>query len=155
LAGVDTLSATVNSIYRRLAELRVLKQEVMVAMPYDASALEELARTLNDRAPWAVFDWCITGLFAGAAVGTIGAQALADSSTANNGVLVGIISGFIGVLCAYPHGASRELALTVEAQRTLCLVEIEKSTRVLARQEGDDAVRMPTVRDLGSIDPTM
>ncbi len=95
-----------------------------IAVSYDPAILRRHALNLYRLAERITTTCRIVGALIGGAVAYFAARA----SSVN--ALVPALAGFLlGALLGHLYGVARTFALKVEAQRTLCQVQIEENTR--------------------------
>ena len=94
---------------------------------YEPAAIETFAARLLKLAERIITMYIIRyGLLSGAAGGAIGSFA----STSIDGAAVGLFIGAaLGALVGFGEGERRAFKLKLEAQRALCMLQIEKNTR--------------------------
>lgn len=103
-----------------------------MSIRYDSSILEYFAEKLNDKAMWTEISSSLAGIVFGVLFGAglhvflatpFGGGRQVDPMMSIGVPLV------IGLIIGYSRGNSRAFLLRLEAQRTLCHVQIEKNTR--------------------------
>ena len=101
-----------------------------MATKYDPDLLQKYADRLYRRANWIVAWYSLLGLLAGVLLGEIyfylmGVPHHVQRLTSSGDV----ISGLIGLLPGFVYGTGKAFQLRLEAQRTLCQLQIERNTR--------------------------
>jgi uncharacterized membrane protein HdeD (DUF308 family) len=101
-----------------------------VATKYDSDVLQAFADRLYRRARWGVLWYGFLGLILGGAVGLILValmQAASHSKEPLNGLA--LFFALIGALVGVGYGSEKAFQLRLDAQRTLCQLQIERNTR--------------------------
>ncbi|MEE9212698.1 MAG: hypothetical protein V3U29_08600 [Phycisphaeraceae bacterium] len=98
---------------------------------YDPTILQKFARRLYRRANSVLFSW----VFVGTLLGAFGGGA-AWSSLQSGPILIMVVAGaIIGAVVGYINGSERSFRLKLEAQLSLCQVQIEKNTNHMSSSQ--------------------
>ena len=93
---------------------------------YDPQILQKFADRLYSQAAGVIAPLAIAGFLIGAVAGGAVGSAIAKQLIGTLMLVGGIIAGLIG----WQIGRERAFHLKLEAQRTLCHLQIEKNTRI-------------------------
>jgi VIT1/CCC1 family predicted Fe2+/Mn2+ transporter len=96
-----------------------------MSIQYDKSVIQKFAQTLYNKADSLQMVMGFIGGFIGAIVGGMSGV----------GVIAVILCGLIGIALGYYIGSSMGLNYRIEAQKALCLAQIEENTRNGAVQQ--------------------
>jgi hypothetical protein len=94
---------------------------------YDPKILQSFADSLYSRAAFVIAVWTFLGFVAGLFLGAVFVQYVVRRP-AGGYVLAGLV---IGTLFGLALGMERAFHLKLEAQRTLCQLQLEKNTRLV------------------------
>jgi hypothetical protein len=102
-----------------------------MAIQYDPNVLQKYADQLYSHARWVVVLWALWGFLLGFAASGILAWVLVSRSPgAPPGAWI-LLLWLVGLALGLAYGRGKAFQFRLEAQRTLCQVQIERNTRPL------------------------
>ena len=105
-----------------------------MAAKYDPDLLQQYADRLYRRAKWMVGWYSLVGFLAGALIGELQFYLMGVRSHGQPHDWSGnVLFGLIGLLPGFVYGTGKVFWLRLEAQRTLCQLQIERNTRTRSR----------------------
>lgn len=114
---------------------------------YDATVLQQFADSLYAKARSIVINYAIFGLILGGGCGLVVSSLVHSGSRAGVpmlGTLLWAIPTIMGLAVGISIGQMKAFMLRLEAQRTLCQVQIEANTRQISDVQETVQQRQPT-----------
>jgi|SRR5579862_7302976 len=109
---------------------------------YDPRILQQFADLLYTKARAVVINYSVLGLLVGGGVGLgIKLAFHASRDTQMVGTIAWIGLAAIGLYGGYTSGQMKAFALRLDAQRTLCQLQIEENTRKTSKPDDHDLLK--------------
>lgn len=103
-----------------------------MATKYDPALLQDFADQLYSKARWVLARAAILGFVAGWVADLVVFSLAHIASTAHASSSGQWILPLIGLVVGYVYGSGKAFQLKLEAQRTLCQLQIERNTHALS-----------------------